>query len=134
MRKYYLFLIKQNSKEIYLKNNLVLYQTLFNLYKLKLDDCRIGISIFNQICDIFNKEIIINYMKDKYNLKIKDKYLLTNTKENILIKLNHSCVIIITDCNIPNILKTLYLYSKNIFVVDFQNEDYFWLSRETFKK
>ena len=134
MRKYYLFVIDKEFKNIYLKNTDVLYQTLYNLYNLKKDDLRFGISIYNQICKTFNKRLLIKYLKEKYNLKSrKDKFYLINKKEELLIKINYSCVIIYTNVNIPNIFKIMYLYNKNIFAVDFKNEDYFWLTKETLK-
>ena len=130
MRKYYLFVIDKEFKNIYLKNTDVLYQTLYNLYNLKKDD----LSIYNQICKTFNKRLLIKYLKEKYNLKSrKDKFYLINKKEELLIKINYSCVIIYTNVNIPNIFKIMYLYNKNIFAVDFKNEDYFWLTKETLK-
>ena len=132
MRKYYLFIIKGEYKDLYIKDSKSLYNALNNLYRLKIEDVRMGISVYNQICNLFNPDLLINYVKDKYNLKErKNKYLLKSGNEEILIKFNHSCVIIYTNRNIPKILKVLYLYNKNIFVVDFKNEDYFWLVKET---
>lgn len=132
MRKYYLFIIKGEYKDLYIKNSKSLYDTLNNLYRLKIEDLRMGVSVYNQICNLFNPNLLINYVKDKYNLKErKNKYFLKNGNEEILIKFNYSCVIIYTNRNIPKILKVLYLYNKNIFVVDFKNEDYFWLVKET---
>lgn len=134
MKKYYLFVIDKEFKSIYLRNTDVLYQTLYNLYKIKKDDLRFGISIYNQICKTFNKRLLIKYLKEKYILKgNKDKFYLINNKEEILIKINYSCVIIYTNVNIPNIFKIMYLYNKNIFIVDFKNENYFWLTKETLK-
>lgn len=134
MRKYYLFIIDKNFKSIYLKNTDILYQTIRNLYTIKNEDLRFGISIYNQIFKTFNKKLLIKYLREKYNLKSdKDKYYLVNGKEEILIKFNYSCVIIYSNINIPSIFKILYLYNKNIFVVDFKNEDYFWLVKETLK-
>lgn len=134
MRKYYLFIIDKDFKNVYLKNTDVLYHTLYNLYKLKKDDLRFGISIYNQLCKIFNKKLLIKYLKEKYNLKsTKDKFYLISNKEELLIKINYSCVIIYTNVNIPAMFKIMYLYNKNIFVVDFKNEDYFWLTKESLK-
>lgn len=134
MRKYYLFIINKDYKSVYLNNTNVLYQTLYNLYKLSFDDLRIGVSIYNQICKTFNKKILVKYFKDKYNLKRKkDKIYLVSGKEEIIVKINYSCIIIYTNVNVPKIFKVLYLYSKDIFITDFNNEDYFWLTKETFK-
>ena len=134
MRKYYLFIINKDYKSIYSSNSNTLYQMLYNLYKLSFDDLRIGFSIYNQIWKTFNKKILMNYFKEKYNLKKKkDKIYLVNNKERIIIKINYSCVVIYTNVNIPKILKILYLYSKDIFIADFNNEDYFWLTKETLK-
>ena len=75
MRKYYLFIINKDYKSIYSSNSNTLYQMLYNLYKLSFDDLRIGFSIYNQICKTFNKKILMNYFKEKYNLKKKNPYL-----------------------------------------------------------
>lgn len=131
MRKYYLFVIKKDIKDIYRKNSKSLYAILYNLYKLKGDDIRMGSSIYYQLCHVFSKDILINYMKEKYHLKKKDKYFLNNKYEEIFIKFGYSCVIIYSTSNIPRIFKILYLYNKNIFVADFKNDDYFWLTKET---
>ncbi|MEG0826368.1 MAG: hypothetical protein RR404_02735 [Bacilli bacterium] len=134
MRKYHLFIIRSDFKESYYKNSKVLYQTLFNLYKLKSEDCRIGVSIFHQICNLFNPDLLINYIKEKYKLKSKkNHYFLINNEERTFVNFNYSCTIIYTNKNIPFIFKILYLYNKNVFIVDFENEDYFWLRKETFK-
>lgn len=135
MRKYYCFIIKKDFKEVYIRNSEVLYQTLYNLYKIKKEDYRIGLSLYNQICSPFYPDFLIDYIKDKYHLKKrKHKYLLQTTNEKVLILLKYSCVILISDVNLPAILKILYLYNKNIFVVDFKNHDYFWLTKEFLKR
>lgn len=134
MRKYYLFTIKKEFKAVYYNNAKVLYQTMYNLYKLPYKDYKIGLSIYNQICMPFNKKLLINYFKNKFSLKdYKDKYCLINKDEKIFICFNYSCVIIYSNRNIPSVFKYLYLYNKNIFVVDFDNNDYFWLIKDTIR-
>jgi hypothetical protein len=43
------------------------------------------------------------------------------------LELNYSCAVVKTSVNIPEIMRVLNIYNKNIFVCDFENSDYFWL-------
>lgn len=131
MRKYYLFIINEEFKKIYEKDIEGLFEILYNLYSLDKNDVGMGISIYNQVCNIFDKKIIINYLKNKYNLKKrKDNLCLYNNQETVFIKLRYSHIEIYSSNNIPGIFKIFYLYSKNIFIIDFENHDYFWLTKK----
>ena len=60
MRKYYIFIIRNDFYKIYKNNSLVLYKTLENLYKINSNDFGYGISIYNQLCLTFNTEVLNN--------------------------------------------------------------------------
>lgn len=126
MRKYYLFVINDYFYDSYKDNPLALYKTLENLYNLK-DNFNYGTSLYKQICNVIDVDTLENYITNKYsNIKSVDKHNILF--KDTLIKLAHPCIIIYTSKNIPNILRSLVYYSNNIFICDFNNNDYFWLS------
>lgn len=132
MRKYYLFLIRDDIKDNYINSEENLYSILYEIYKLNLDNIYYGISIYNQICNVFDKEIINNYLKNKNKKFIKcinNKFFINDIKihEKSCIQVNNSCIVIKSNCNYPNSLKIFRWYSFNIFICDFENKDYFWI-------
>ena len=66
-----------------------------------------------------------NYIEKKYHLKGKDNiYFL---KDNTSFCINKSCCWIKTDKHLKEILCIFYIYHKNIFVCNFETNEYFWL-------
>lgn len=139
MRKYYLFIIKNDFSKVYKNNAHTLYVTLDNIYKLKNRNFIYGISIYNQLCQVFDADIIDNYLSNKskkYIKKYHNKFFINDVyaREKTCIQVNHSCIVIKTNSNIPYALRIFSWYSNNIFVCDFVNNDYFWLSDYTTSK
>jgi len=131
MRKFYLFKIKDE----YLKyKSYNLYKAIDNIYHLKENDYKYGINYFNHLRAKFNKEIlnnnIFNYYKDKYNYtKVNNAHYINDyyTNENTKLTIYNNFLLIET--NKPNpLFFELFKKSNNIFVVDFNNRDYFWLN------
>ena len=132
MYKYYLFIIKKEVYSAYYNNMDILFSTLRNLYYSSNNELSYGLSIYNQICDIFNKNILKDYFKNKnskYIKEIKNKFLIKDKNgENSLINIRSSCLIIKTNSKLPIFLKIINYYNKYIFVRDFKNGRYFWLN------
>ena len=59
MRKYYLFIINNDYYKNYKKNSKVLYNTLYNLYTLDKKNFTYGISLYNSVCQIVSKNLLI---------------------------------------------------------------------------
>lgn len=138
MRKYYLFIIKNDVYEAYYKNSDILYSTLENLFNMKQGNFSYGISIYNQICNTFNTEVLNSYFQLRKNFfvkKSKKKILVHNIddKERYLIEIRNSCLIIYCNYNLPKILKLLQFYNPKIFICDFYNRDYFWNNQHLVK-
>ena len=124
MRKYYLFNIKSELNRIFRHNPYGLYKTIEDLYDIKR--IKYEVALYNELCDLIDSSSIKYYIENTFNYnKNKDKYLLGNT----LIEVNRSCVVVESEYNIPDIFKTLGIYSKNFLVIDFYNNDYFWLNK-----
>lgn len=130
MRKYYLFLIKE---EYLYEPDYLIYKIMDNLYHLKDTNLNYGVSCYNQLCDSFDATLIAQYLINKFEGLIacphKHQYIVRLRKERCLIKLSLKFIIVVTNRNIPLILKYLNCYNKKIFVCDFENHDYFWLHK-----
>ena len=70
MRKYYLFVIRNDVYKIYKNHGLSLYKILENLYTMKNTDINYGLSLYNSMCQTINVEIINHYLTHKFRNKI----------------------------------------------------------------
>lgn len=127
MRTYYLFVIRSDIHKIYCNDKLLLYKNLKNLYTIKKDNYRYGISMYKQICTYINEKLINNYLLHSEHLYKNNKYIIKLKKEITIITVRKSCIVIKTNTNIPKIFRILNYYNDKIFVCDFNNDDYFWL-------
>lgn len=136
MRTYYLFIIKDEFYLSYLHNPLSLYKTLENLYHFTIKDFRFGVSLYHQLCEPHKVDILKHFCEKKNFHKRKNRYLLTKTfeKEKTILEIRPSVLILYTNRNIPTIFNILHYYSSRIFVCDFKNKDYFWLSNQYKKR
>lgn len=133
IRTYYLFKIKNEFYDIYNRNPYSLYKTLENLYLFKNKDFNLGISLFTQLCEFHNVDLLEYYFSTKKYPKDKNKYILKNRYETTTVYIRPSVIKIVTNKNNPNIFKILNYYSPYIFVIDFNSKDYFWL-KNTYSK
>ena len=135
LRKYYIFVIKEDYKNIY--NEKSLYEILKNLYTLKVNNFSYGLSLYDDLCIPFSTSVIKHYLLNKFKNIIKEKnnnFYLDGCIEQDLIVLKKSCLIVVSNLNVPVILKIFNYYSNNLFVCDFDNQDYFWLKQMKNKK
>ena len=124
---YYLFIIKDN----YFKNNdKYLYDLLYKLKTISKENYNYGISLYYNICNLFDTKLLNHYIKSKYKLKnINNKFYLD--KYNYF-EIRKSCSIINDNKYLREILCIFYIYNKNIFICNFDTNNYFWL-RDKFK-
>jgi hypothetical protein len=124
---YYLFIIKDN----YLKDNdKFLYDLLYKLKTMNKENYNYGISLYYNICKLFDTKTLKYYVNSKYKLKhVNNKFYLD--KYNYF-EIRKSCCIINNDKYLKEILCIFYIYNKNIFVCDFDSDRYFWL-KDKFK-
>ena len=108
---YYLFIIKDN---FFKNHDEFLYDILSKLKNMKKENYNYGISLYYNVCNLFNTESLKHYIKNKTNLKlINNKFYLD--KYNYL-EIRKSCCIV----------------NKNIFICNFERGEYFWL-KDKFK-
>ncbi|MEG0021763.1 MAG: hypothetical protein RSB77_02915 [Bacilli bacterium] len=121
MKKYYIFSINKEFYKVYKENPTILFKTLFNLYSLKLKHASNGLRVYNQLCNTINKQVIENYLETKSK---------TNVIDNSILEINTSCLILLTKNRIPKKIVNLVYYESPLFVVDFENKNYFWLKKD----
>lgn len=130
MRTYNLFIIKSEFYHTYVSNSFSLYKTLENLNGFKRKDASFGRTLFHQLCELHNVHLLENYFKGKGFPMYKNAYVLINQKkkEKTFLQIKPSRLMVTTNKNVPAIFRILNYYNAYIFVCDFKNKDYFWLS------
>lgn len=134
MRTFYLFEIKPNILKNYKYHYDELYNMLESIYMKKTDDILLAYNIFKSIVNPIDKDSYSNYIKTKnissenyicynYTHNINDYYFNENTK----LIINNSHIKIETNKNVPSFFRELK-YFDNLFVIDFDNNDYFILN------
>ena len=81
---------------------------------------------FNKI--MLNEYIYYEY-KLKYGYKRRDNIHILNTDEKTTLRINNYNIKIETDSNYSTFFDDIKSYNTNLFVCDFDNKDYFWLSK-----
>ncbi len=123
---YYLFIIKNDFLKNY--DEEYLYNILKKLKMLNKKNYSYGISLFYNICNLFNTKVIKHYIKSKTNLEYKNNKFYLNKLEYFEIR--KSCVIINSERYLRQILCIFYIYNKNIFVCSFDKNKHFWLKEK----
>jgi len=119
---YYLFIIKDN---FFYHHKDLLYDILYKLKVMHKENYNYGISLYYNVCSLFDVESLKHYIKKKYNLKkINNKYYLDSYN---YFEIRKSCCVINNIKYLREILCIFYIYNKNIFVCDFESGEYFWL-------
>lgn len=134
MRTFYIFNIKKEMSILTHDTPYNLYRTIESLYYL--DNINLGLSykLYDQIFDSFDKEymnVVINriYQNNNYYYQENNRHVISNKyrPENSYLYIHRSHLLLKSNVIKPTLL-TNYTNSDNLFVCDFKNKDYFWLS------
>lgn len=134
MRTFYIFNIKKEMSILTHDTPYNLYRTIESLYYL--DNINLGLSykLYDQIFDSFDKDymnVVINriYQNNNYYYQENNRHVISNKykPENSYLYIHRSHLLLKSNVIKPTLL-TNYTNSDNLFVCDFKNKDYFWLS------
>lgn len=136
MRIYFVFKIKEEYIELYKDTPNTLYNILNQMYYMKRNEIGYGFNLFNQMIDKIDKFELDKYLyillhtKMKYS-KRNDEHILNNLyKDEIsVLKVKNTHMVINSNKNYTEFFAFLNQYDNNYFVCDFNNHDYFFLSR-----
>lgn len=134
MRTYFIFKIKKHYATLTKNKPYQIYKTIEDMYYLNQKDLLSPSNIFLQIHDKFNTEIlnsiIYNTYKDSYTYsKYKNIHQINDyfKEEQTKMIINNSYIVIKTTKEIPTFFEIISK-NNNLFICDFINKDYFWIS------
>lgn len=135
MRNFYIFNIVDEIAILTRNYPYNLFRIFENIYFLNKNDFNLGLDIFEQVAVPIDKEnikkIIFNKYKDHDFYSVyQNKHCYNNLylaeKTNLYVKSTY--IYLKTNALKPFFFKELKC-NKNLFVCDFENKDYFWLSK-----
>lgn len=133
MRTYYIFNVNRYFTYMYKNNPFKMYKIFEEIYHSRDYDAVRTYRVFEGIANPFNKIMLgeyINYeYKHKYGYKREESIHKLYTTENTVLKINNYNIKIETDSNYTDFFRYLNNYNNSLFVCDFDNKDYFWLSK-----
>lgn len=133
MRTYYIFNVNKYYNYMYRNKPYKMYKIFEEIYRTKDYDKVLTYGIFEQIANPFNKIMINEYIyyeyKFKYGYKREENRHILNNGENSTLIVNNYNIKLKTINNYSKFFDILSTYNNNLFVCDFENSDYFWLSK-----
>ncbi len=137
MRVYYLFKINDSFSKLYYNKTYYLYKMLEQISKSSKNDFIISYRLFEQMALPFSKakvnsDIYKHYAYDGCYLKTLNKHVLDNGVEKTKLTVYNTYIKVKTNKNITEFFKIIGK-EENVFVCDFNNKDYFWLSKVSTK-
>ena len=136
MRIYYAFSIKEEIKKLYEDHPLNLYLILRNLYFMREADQEYAIHLYKQMINKLNKnkmdrDLFLQYHNSYTYSKNRDKHIINNLyKDEVSVLIvKNSYLLITSNQNNTTFFQILDQYTSNLFICDFANMDYFWLTK-----
>lgn len=135
MRIYYVFDVKDEFVSLYKDNANTLYNILNQMYYMKREDINYGYNLFKQIVNKQDKFKLDKYIfllmhnKMKYSKKDHDHVINNLYKDEVsILKVKNTHILINSNKSYTEFFNILYDYNPNLFVCDFINHDYFFIS------
>ncbi len=134
MRTFYIFKINQEFSNLLKNSPYNLFKTLEQIYYLNKNDLQTAFKMFETIAIPINKrklniEIFDEFKDNENYTKFSNTHMINNyyTDEKSRLTIKNSHLILTSTNYVPSYFKILSK-QKNLFVCDFKNQDYFWLS------
>jgi len=140
MRTYYAFIIKDSLMHFYMKKPYSLYRILEQIYRLKNNDIVLGYRLLEQVTKPFgtrkaDKFLYKRHFDELEYSRLDDGHMIKNlySEEITFLKVFHSHVRIKTNNNYSAFFNSIQEYDENIFICDFENQDFFWVNKINFE-
>ena len=136
MRVFYIYNVNDYFTSVYDKYPYKLYKMLEDAYYTNKHNIVLSSNYYEQITTNFNKLYINNYIYannklDSYYYNKNNIHIISSGEEYSKLMVSRYCLKLKTNLNYPTFLKNITTYSDNIFICDFENQDYFWLNKVT---
>ena len=134
MRTFYIYNINDFLCNVYDKYPHNLYKMLEEAHYMKKYNLARSASIYDQLIKNYNKLYInkflnINNKIDVYYYNKNNTHLISSRGEYSKLLVNSYCLKLKSNLNYPKFFYDINNYSQNIFICDFDNQDYFWLNK-----
>lgn len=133
MRTYYIFNTNKYFSYIYKDKPFKMYKIFEEIYQNRNYDLSKTYHLLEEVIIPFNKKMLNEYIyseyKYKYSYKRKDSIHILNYEEDTKMRINNYNIKIETKNNYSKFFFDINNYNNNLFVCDFENKDYFWLSK-----
>ena len=134
LRTFYIFKINKEFKIITKDKPYNLFLALDNIHRMDTKDVKLAYRLFDEICDIgkckwLNDSIFNEFKDNDAYTKFNNNHLIYDyyTRENSKLIIKTSYLKLKSTSNNPAFFHVLKGY-PNLFVIDFDSKDYFWLS------
>lgn len=132
MRTFYVYNVKDFVYSLYEKYPYQLYKMLEDAYLTNKYDMVLSSSYYGQITNNFNKlfmnhYIMANHKLNGYYYKKDNTHVITSNQEYSKLMIGSHFLKLKSNINYPCFFDTIKDFRGNIFVCDFENQDYFWL-------
>lgn len=141
MKVYFVFEVKEEFVHLYLDNSRILFNILRNIYFLEREEVEFGYSLFRQITNPIDKlkidrDIFLKYHQDIPYSKRGNVHYINNLYRGEVSRLivKNSYIRVEVEQSKTSFFDILGQYSKNYFVCDFKNFDFFFLGYCDFGK
>ena len=133
MRTFYIFKINNMFQTFYNDKSNILFKMFNEIYSSNDQDLINKFRLFEQITIPINKKIFNNYIMlkhrdDIFYTKNDNVHTIENDKEISRLTINNTFLKIKSNKNINSFIKYIYDSKESVFVIDFQNKDYFWIN------
>ncbi len=133
MRTFYIFKINSMFQTFYNDKSNILYKMFYEIYNSCDDEIINNFRLFERITIPFNKRVFNNYIllkhkDDLYYNKNDNKHTINNVNEVSKLIVNVTHLKIKSNKNINSFIRDIMDTKESVFVIDFKNEDYFWLN------
>ncbi len=134
LRTFYIFKINKEFKILTKNNPYNLYLTLDNIHSMDKENIEEAIRLYDNVCELNDVRAlnlsIFNLLRDSdYYTKFNNNHIINNyfTDESSKLTIHRTYLKLKSSLNNPTFFKTLKSV-PNLFVIDFSDKDYFWLS------
>lgn len=133
MRTFYIFKINNMFQTFYNDKSNILFKMFNEIYSSNDQDLINKFRLFEQITIPINKKIFNNYIMlkhrdDIFYTKNDNVHTIENDKEISRLTINNTFLKIKSNKNINSFIKDIYDSKESVFVIDFQNKDYFLIN------
>ena len=135
MRIFYAFKIKKEFMCLYKETPSILYNILSQLYYMRKNNLNYGYTLFSQIVDFLDKDYIDKTIYIKLHTlmrysKRKDEHIINNLyKDEVsIMKVRRTYILVNSNKNCTEFFDIISELNKELFICDFTNHDYFFVS------